>query len=247
MQPWTSTKSIKLINSRVFGSPPLKARRKWEITQRFWRSRLFPNISYELISFSRQKRQLTADNPYIWQNKTKQKQKRKTNTTKQTTASIHFINLNLQIWGKGQLEVATFFPASLLASMPKGSVAVDLLFVRITRNSRVAASHKVCKQLLETLPPNNAEEWYPTCEADKCLWAVQRCTVRGRQSPAARQGSIALPHPSSTTGCVLPHPLPSSKYRWDWKKSVQSSGWSVCQWALFEIYQLLMANFVLHE
>lgn len=105
----------------------------------------------------------------------------------QTTASIHFINFNLQIWGKGQLEAVMLFSVLLLASMPTGSVAEGLLFVRIMRNSSAAASHKVCKQLLETLPPNNAEEWYPTCEADKCLWMVQRCTVRGRLSPGAQQ------------------------------------------------------------
>lgn len=218
--------------------PHWKQEGKWETTQRCWKSSLFPNIPYKLISFSCQERQLTADNPHIWQ---------KTKTTKQTTASIHFINFNLQIWGKGQLEAVMPFSVLLLASMPTGSVAEGLLFVRIMRNSSAAASHKVCKQLLETLPPNNAEEWYPTCEADKCLWMVQRCTVRGRLSPGARQGSSTLPHPSSTTDHVLPHPMPSSNYRWDWKKSVQSSGWSVCQWALFEIYQLLMANFVLHE
>lgn len=237
---WTSTKSIKLINSRVFGSPPLKAKSKVGSYPKMLKKLSFSK--YPLCAdkfFSPRKTTHCRQPPYMTKNKPKK-------PTKQTTASIHFINLNLQIWGKGQLEVMSS-PASLLASMPKGSVAVDLLFVRITQNSSVAASHKACKQLLEMLPPKNTAEWYPTCETDKCLWEVQRCMARSRQSPGARQSSITLPHASSTAGCVLPHPLPASSYRWDWKKPVQSSGWSVCQWALFEIYQLLMANFVLHE
>lgn len=170
--------------------------------------------------------------------------------------------------------MAVYFSASLLASTPQGSIAVDLLFVTITPNTATTISypkfancflkHYRKKKKMQKKPiPCTQRRWRSVTVrhfqevTDRTRDILQDILQDSFTTQGCRQRRVTVRNPSGTQergGVLVCDQLPRSGLQrhpaitGEMKtKSTASYGWSACQWAIFEIYQLLMANFVLHE